>query len=448
MVKKIKASYTPSTNLSITLWVLRKFLTSNKSEVIMNTTKCDVLILGGGIVGTSLAYTLQKEGRKATVLDKGPIGFGCSYGNAGWITPCFAMPLPQPGMFWKSIGWLLDPESPLYIKPEPSALLFQWLLRFTKYMTYKKMNSSIEVLTEISKESLKIYTELSKTHSYGFQKKGLLMVSRTQVGLKDGIAELELMAKRGIEGHQLTGDEICEMEPAFKKGLLGGVYFPNEAHAEPLSAVEILEEEAKNSGADFRPFTEVYDFDIQNGQITKVYTTKGNFEANTVVLAMGTWSHQLASKFKLNTPIMGGKGYSLIVHNFKTPPTHPMMLIEKKIAVTPRKNSVRVAGTLELVKNDDSLSPKRIQAIIKGTQEFLDLPPSLDISEIWRGLRPCTPDGVPMIGYSKKVKNLFYCTGHQMLGLQSAPGSARLATELILGKTPYVRPEPFDPNRF
>lgn len=410
--------------------------------------KVDVLVLGAGIVGTSVAHALQKEGRHVTVLDKGAIGYGCSYGNAGWVTPCFAMPLPQPGMFWKSLGWLLDPESPLYIKPDLNLQLAQWLLYFTKSMTHKKMNQSIEVLAGISKESLKIYKELSQKYDFSFEQKGLLMVSQTKDGYKAAVEELELMALRGIAGKQLSPDEIYNLEPSLKKNLLGGVYFPNEAHVEPLSTVEKMAQEVQNLGGTFLPFTEVFQLESSRGEIKKVHTTRGVFEANLVVIAMGTWSQILAHQLNLSIPVMGGKGYSLIVKNFKTKPQYPMMLIEKKIAITPRADSVRVAGTLELVRNDESISPRRVQAIIKGAQQFFELPPELDIQETWRGLRPCTPDGVPMIGFSNRYKNLFYCTGHQMLGLQSAPGSARLAMELITGKSPYVNSKPFDPNRF
>jgi D-amino-acid dehydrogenase len=107
-----------------------------------------------------------------------------------------------------------------------------------------------------------------------------------------------------------------------------------------------------------------------------------------------------------------------------------------------------VAGTLELVDSDESITKRRVNAILKGAHDYLYVPKEPSVRELWRGLRPCTPDGVPMIGYSKKWKNLFYCTGHQMLGLQSAPGSARLAKELIQNETPYVNPKPFLPDRF
>jgi D-amino-acid dehydrogenase len=416
----------------------------------MENGKVDVLVLGGGIVGVSTALELQRSGRSVVLLDKGAVGFGCSYGNAGWITPCFAMPLPQPGMFWKSIGWLLNPESPLYIKPEPSWLLARWMMAFLSSMNETKLRESVAVLTEISKFSLSFYGELAQRspEAFGFSQKGLLMVSATEEGLRAGEIERALMSERGIPGRTLSRDEILAMEPSLKPGIKGGVYFPSEAHAEPLATVQTLAREFEAADGVVRTQAEVYDFEFQDGRVSEVITTRGRFQPDTVVLCLGTWSRVLARRLQVSVPILGGKGYSLIVDSFETKPRHPIMVIERKLAVTPRADSVRVAGTLELVDGDDSISPRRVAALLKGAETSLHMGSRAHVRELWRGLRPCTPDGVPMIGFSKRWKNLFYNVGHQMLGLQSAPGSARLAADLIFGRSPVTDPRPFRPERF
>lgn len=417
--------------------------------------KVDVLVLGAGIIGTSVARELQSKGRKVTLIDKGNPGYGCSYGNAGWITPCFAMPLPQPGMLFKSIKWMLDPESPLYIKPQPSMLLIKWLMQFTKNMTTKKMNASIDVLTEISKDSYNFYSELNKRNpqKFDFQNKGLLMVSGTEAGVKAAEQELDLMATRGIAGKKMKADEIAAFEPSLRPEMIkGGVYFTGEAHAEPLDTVKIILKEFESLGGQTEANTEVYDFEFEGSKVKRVLTTKGTYEADLVVFALGSWSEGIGKKLQSSVPVLGGKGYSMIVKDSSlapgTKPKHPIMIVERKIAVTPRQDSVRLAGTLELVKIDFAITTRRVNAIVKGSKEYLKLPQQFEIEELWRGLRPCTPDGVPIIGFSKKWSNLFYCTGHQMLGLQSAPGSARLAGELIFGENTYVNPKPFEADRF
>jgi len=413
--------------------------------------KTDVLIIGGGIIGVSCAYELSTQGVNVTLIDKGEIGFGCSYGNAGWVTPCFAMPLPMPGMLLKSIGWLMDPDSPLYIQPRLSPTLCSWLFRFLRSMNKPLMLQSIKSLVELSKHSLEAYGELNNKFpdAFAFKQKGLLMVSQTQAGVDAAEEERELVASHDIPGKSLNGSQIRELEPAIVSDVKGGVYFPGEAHLEPLAAVQTLMNAALQNGVKFIPKTEVYDFVIGDGKISEIHTTKGSFKADRFVLATGSWSPKLANALKLNIPVLGGKGYALIVKPLRIQPQIPLMLVERKIAVTPRGNSLRLAGTLELVgPNDDSITPRRVQAIISGSQKFLSLPEKPEILELWRGLRPCTPDGVPVIGYSSSISNLLISAGHQMLGLQSAPGSARLATDLLMNKTPKFDPYPFRASRF
>lgn len=413
--------------------------------------KDDVIIIGGGIIGMACAYQLSQSGVKVTVIDKGPIGHGCSYGNAGWVTPCFAMPLPMPGMLLKSIGWLMDPESPLYIKPSLSPQLFQWLLRFLRSMKQKQMLQSINSLVEISKYSLEAYANLDQKYpnSISYLQNGLLMVSQTEAGLAAAQEEQRLVETHGIPGSQLSESAVHELEPAIIGKIKGGVYFPSEAHVEPLSAVKTFADAALQNGVTILPHTEVYDFIIEQNKISEIRTTHGNLKADKFILATGSWSPDIAKKLKLNIPVMGGKGYSLILNPLEQQPKIPLMLVERKIAVTPRANSIRIAGTLELVNPTDySITAHRVDAILRGSRLFLNVPEKPQILELWRGLRPCTPDGVPVIGYSPNYSNLLISTGHQMLGLQSAPGSAKLASDLILNNTPLFDPYPFRAERF
>ncbi len=418
----------------------------------MKSEKVDVLVLGAGIVGLSMAVELQKAGRKVLVIDKSEPGYGCSYGNAGWMTPCFSMPLPQPGMFWKSIGWLLDPDSPLRIKPQPSWLLIRWMTHFLFAMNEKRMLESVKVLTDLSKYSLDSYRDLAaKTPKpFGFDQKGLLLVSGTDDGLKGAKLEMDLMEQQGVTGRFMNGDEIVAMEPSLKPGLKGGVYFPSEAHAEPLLTVQALAQEFESLGGRIQTKTEVFDFTKAGGRIEVVHTTRGNFSADIVVLAMGTWSNELAKRLACRVPILGGKGYRILTNSFDVKPKHPIMIVDKKIAVTPRMDGLTsVAGTLELVDQDFEITPRRLNNIITGSKQYLHMSQGdPEIKEVWRGLRPCTPDGLPMIGFSKKHSNLFYNVGHQMLGLQSAPGSGRLATDIIAGRPSITDARPFRPERY
>ena len=412
--------------------------------------KSDVLIVGAGVIGLAAAYELSKAGAKVVVIDKFEPGYGCSYGNAGWITPCFAMPLPMPGMLFKSFRWLMDPSSPLYIKPELSPTLISWLLQFMASMTQKKMLASVDALTQLSIQSLNLYKQLSASTDkpFSFEQKGLFMVAQSNDGFKYARSEMELVARNGVPGKVMNEEEARAFEPSLTKRIKGGVFFSEEAHAEPLQVTQCLAHEAKKLGAQIISKTEVIDFELGPKGIKAARTTRGIFEADQFVLATGSWSLRMGQTLGLKIPVLGGKGYAIITDPLTPNPLRPMMLVEKKVAVTPRNGTLRLAGTLELVNQDETFTTRRVEAIVRGAREFMNVPDPIRYQEIWRGLRPCTPDGVPIMGRTARYPNLLVATGHQMLGLQSATGSGKMISDLTLGKQPDQDPRPFRADRF
>ena len=415
----------------------------------MQNKKVDILIVGAGIIGTSIGAELTRRGAQVCVIDKGTIGKGCSYGNAGWMTPCFSMPLPMPGMFLKSMKWLMNPNSPLYIKPSLSLDLASWLFNFTKAMNETQARRAVECLVVLSQKSLTEYENLAKKYpEIRFEQKGLLMVSRTPAGVASAVEELNYVKDMNVPGKELNSDDIQAMEPALKLPLLGGVYFSQEAMGEPYLVVQAMAKEIRAHGGEIMENTELHDLVVENNRVSKVLTSQGEIEAKQVIMATGSWSKDLARMMRLRVPILGGKGYAMIVPPLEKQPKYPMMLVEKKIAITPRQNSLRIAGTLELVDQDFSITQRRVKNIEKGAREFLHVPENLQVQELWAGLRPCTPDGVPLIGYHRQISNLVVAAGHQMLGLQSGAGTGLLVADLVEGKKPFVDTAVLDVNRF
>lgn len=415
----------------------------------MQNKEVDILVIGAGIIGTSIGAELSRRGAKVCVLDQGSLGKGCSYGNAGWMTPCFAMPLPMPGMLLKSMKWLLNPEGPLYIKPSLSLDLASWLFQFLKAMNETQARRAVEALVVLSQKSLTEYQKLGEKYpEIHFQQKGLLMVSKTSEGVAAAVEELNYVKDLGVPGKVLSPEEIQHMEPSLKFPLLGGVYFQNEAMGEPFRIVQALGKEIRSHGGEILENCEMLDLEISQGRVQSVRTSRGTIRAKTVVVATGSWSKSLARLLRLRIPILGGKGYAMIVPPLEKQPEYPLMLVEKKIAITPREGSLRIAGTLELVDQDFSITQRRVENIKKGAREFLYIPEELHVQELWAGLRPCTPDGVPLIGFHQNISNLMLAVGHQMLGLQSGTGTGLLVSDLIEGKTPFVDTRVLNPNRF
>jgi D-amino-acid dehydrogenase len=337
----------------------------------------------------------------------------------------------------------------LYIKPALSLDLASWLIQFLKAMNETQARRAVENLVLLSQKSLTEYENLAKKYSeIRFEKKGLLMVSQTKAGVAAAVNELNYVRELNVPGKVLNSDDIQQMEPALKSPLRGGVYFSHEGMAEPYLTVQAMAQEIRNHGGDVFENCEWQDLTISEEKITAVKTSQGEFTSKQVVVATGNWSKSLARLMRLRVPILGGKGYSMIIPTLQQQPQYPIMYVEKKIAITPRANSLRIAGTLELVDQDFSITQKRVENIKKGAREILHLPENIEVQELWAGLRPCTPDGVPLIGYHKNISNLMLAVGHQMLGLQSGAGTGLLVADLLEGKKPFADMKVFDVHRF
>jgi D-amino-acid dehydrogenase len=409
-----------------------------------------VVIVGAGAIGMAAAADLARRGVRVTVLDRGPVGGGCSYGNAGWLTPCFATPLPAPGVLSASLRWLLDPDSPLYIEPSLDPEWFRWMTRFILSTRRAPFTRGTQALLALSRFSLSAYAALDQEFpgAFGFSRKGLLAVAQTREKLLGFTHEARAMERLGVTIRALDPAQVAELEPAVRGPVAGGIYYPDEAHCEPLAAVEAMARAARKHGAVVETGVELIDFDSRGTTIHALRTTRGRIDADRVVLATGSWTKTLARKLGLRVPVLGGKGYAVIVRSVDPPPRRPIKVIDRRIAITPRADGVRLAGTLQLVDGDESITARRVDAIVNGSKTVLNIPEPPEIVEVWRGLRPCTPDGLPVIGFAPGHDNLVLATGHQMCGLHTAPGTGRLVAELITGETPFVDPAPFRAGRF
>ena len=414
------------------------------------SSRSEFLIIGGGVIGAACAMELATRGAGVTLVERGEIGHGCSYGNAGWLTPSLATPLPAPGMLLTCLKWMADPESPLYIHPRPSLELARWLLRFARSMNRADFERGSRALIALSKWSLEAYERMSRElpDSFGFERRGLLMLGLTGAGVASARRELDLAERHGLTGTPLDADGVRALEPAITGRIAGGVHFTGEGHLEPLLAVRAMTAEAERRGARIVRGCEVFGADVAGRRLEGLRTTRGRLTADRYVLATGSWSKKLAAGLGLRIPVLGGKGYAILITPTEPMPRLPIKVTELRVAITPRQGSLRLAGTLEVVDGDESISPRRVDAILRGSRQVLNVPATPEVVEVWRGLRPCTPDGMPVIGFARSLPNLFIATGHQMCGLHTAPATGRLAADLLTGATPLFDPAPFRADRF
>jgi D-amino-acid dehydrogenase len=264
----------------------------------------NVIIIGGGIIGLSIAYYLLEEGHQVTIIDKSNFSSGASYVNAGYITPSHFIPLAAPGIINKGIKWMFNPTSPFYIKPRLNADFLKWTWAFKKSATASKVEKAIPVITAINILSRDLYEDIkaSNTFNFHYERKGLLMCYQSD---KVGEAEWKI-GKRGIEEglgvKNLTKKEVDILEPNANLNIKGAIYFDSDAHMTPTDFMPEMVKYLKTKGAIFYANEDVKDIEVTNGTVSKIITDKQELKADEVVLAAGSWSPLLTKKLGLQIP--------------------------------------------------------------------------------------------------------------------------------------------------
>lgn len=409
-------------------------------------------ILGGGIIGLSSAYYLNKAGHDVTIIDQTNLLDGCSHGNAGMIVPSHFIPLAAPGMISKGIRWMFHSTSPFYIQPRFSKSLIKWGYHFYRSATSAHVQRSAPALKEISLLSKSLYQEWKQElpFDFGYQEKGLLMLFKTKEAEHEEANTVEMASRYGIEAYLLNASEVQNLETQIKVDVKGGVYFPGDAHLNPNVLVTNLIKYLRQKSVSFRDKTILKDFQIDNGKVLAVKTNNGDFRFDEVVMALGSWSGEIGGKLQLSLPMQAGKGYSFTLNDVANNVQIPSIFLEARVAVTPMGNSLRFGGTMEITGVDHRINMNRVKGIVNAIPRYYPemLVPMPNQENVWHGLRPCSPDGLPYIGRSKKIENLIIATGHSMMGLSLAPATGLLVSEFLDNKKSSMNIELFEPERF
>ena len=411
----------------------------------------DVVVIGGGVIGVCTAYYLLEEGRQVTILERDEVCSGSSYGNAGLIVPSHSMPLPVPGAAMRALKGMLDPESPFYIRPRFSLDLLSWLWRFRAASTERRMRNSVRVLLDLSQPSIALYDELIAQEQIecNYQKRGAILLYKTAHGFKEGLREAQLVQEHGLPMKQMTGPEVHEMEPQVRSDIAGGIYHQDDAHLDPAEFVRGLASRVRERGGTIHEGAEVLGLETSGNRIVAVNTAKGAYRPEQVVLAAGSWSPGLTRDLRLKLPVQPAKGYSVTVKRGTKSPSVPLLLSEAKVGVNPMGPVMRLAGTLEFSGLDITINSRRVNAMIRAAGDYLiDGLESASAENAWSGLRPCTPDGLPVIGAAESLSNLVVATGHAMLGMTLGPITGKLVAQIVCRQAPIVDPTALSPERF
>ncbi len=413
-----------------------------------------VVIIGGGIIGLSSAYYLQASGHEVTVIDKTDITGNCSYGNAGYVCPSHFVPLATPGIVKQGLKWMWNAKSPFYVQPRLSLSLIDWGLKFMKIATPAHVEKSAIPLRDIAIISKKLYEEWSAMPQFNFayEHKGLLEIFQTEAGGEHAKHVMHRAHELGLtDTVLLSAQALQELEPQTRINALGAVHFKCDAHLYPNKLMQQLLVHLQQNGVKLQKEEEVIAFENSGKKITQVKTNKGVYKADTVVVASGSWSRELAAKMQVKIPLMPGRGYSVTLEDSPYKLNYPSVLIEGRVALTPMDgNKIRFGGTMEITKTNTPPRLSRVAGILQAVENYFPefKVPMPTVDKIWYGYRPCSADGLPYLGRTQKWNNVVMATGHAMVGLSLGAGTGKIVNEIVNEEKLSMDIAPFNPDRF
>jgi D-amino-acid dehydrogenase len=410
------------------------------------------VIVGGGIIGLSSAYYLQKAGHEVTIIERGDITNGCSFGNMGYISPSHFIPLASPGIISEGFKYMLSSSSPFYIKPRLDIELMKWAWHFYKNSTESKVKISVPHLNNILQLSRSLISDFKKDLPpvFDLEEKGCLMMCKQQKTLDHEFHLADEAEQLGLNVERLNKEQVQLLEPEVELAVAGAVLFKDDCHFNPGKMMMALKVYLEQQGVKFHLKSTVSGFEKTNQKVQAVICDTGRIECDELVIATGSWIPMLCKMLGISLLLQPGKGYSYTYDFVERNIHYPAILVDGRCAVTPWGRNLRIGGTMELSGINQKVLIKRMQGIYDSATNFypglnINFPPA---DKIWNGLRPVTPDGLPYIGRPHAYSNVIVAGGHAMLGISQGTGTGLLVSQMVSNKKTEIDISAFDLHRF
>lgn len=405
-----------------------------------------IAILGSGVIGTTLAYYLNKAGLSVTVIDRQPAsGMETSFANGGQIAAAHADPWAGPATPWKALKWLGQKDAPLlfhYFHPDPK--LWSWCLRFLLNCRSSREAINIERTLRVALYSRE---ELKKLRAetgiqYDQREQGIIHFYRNTKEFSLARHAAKMMRLHGLDREEISPDHCLNLEPALADAypdLVGGIYSENDESGDAHQFTFKLAEICKKRGVEFLYNHNIDSLLVEKGDVIGVKTDHGDILADKIVVCMGSFSAPFLRPLGINLPIYPAKGYSA---TFELPesgvfPTVSLTDDEFKLVYSRLGNRLRVAGTAELGGYSMKIENGRAEVVARQAQKTFPALKKASSIDLWTGLRPKTPDSVPILGETK-FPSLYLNTGHGTLGWTMSCGSSKAMSDFITGQQPKI----------
>ncbi|WP_415290126.1 NAD(P)/FAD-dependent oxidoreductase [Candidatus Pelagibacter sp. Uisw_136] len=404
-------------------------------------------IVGAGIQGISNALFLQKKGFSVTIFDRDKPGSpAASYGNAGHFSPYASVPINRPDVLTDVPAMLLSSTGPLALKWNYVPKMIPWFLQFIKNCTTKRMMHTAKNMHQILDLALPAYDELFDDIELGglVEKKGILYIWNDQ-SLKSRELEIKVRNELGVDQQVVTPKEIHDLEPNIKPIYHGGVYYQHGRHARnPKKILLKLYDLFLKKGGKFLKMN-IKDISF-NDEKPVIKAETQSFLFDKIVIACGSFSKKLTDNLDEKIPLDTERGYHVHFKDCDHLLSRPVIFQNRGFGITPMEQGLRVVGTVEFGGLDNPLSKSRVKNLINNAKYMMgDLP---EHEDEWLGFRPTLPDYLPVIGPSKKHKNVFYCFGHHHLGWTLGPISGKIISGMIAEENTNLDLKPYSSLRF
>ncbi len=407
----------------------------------------DVVVVGAGAVGVTVALELARRGRRVTLIERsGDLAAGCSRANAGFTGPGHAAPIATPAKLREGLGSLARRNGPFRLSLRPT--LAPWLMRFVLSCRAPQVEVATQILRALSMEGLTLHAKLAAEGiDTGFRTCGRLEVFGTMAGLEKGRLEAaHYVATTALRAEELTPAEALCLEPALNGGLVGAIYYPDETGCDPLRYVQGIAAAAVEAGVLIETGVELQALSRQ-GRRFLLKTSAGTRKPLLTVMATGIWSAHLLRMAGIHIPLEAGLGYSIDVANARIEPRTPVYLNEARTIVTNLGGRLRLVGLFVLGGRKGHRDSGSVRRLFEAASRGIQGADEWSSARVWSGLRPCTPDALPVIGSPPDMEDLTIATGHGMLGLQLAPVTARILADHVSG-APVTELIPLAVDRF
>lgn len=402
-----------------------------------------VAVVGGGIVGLCSAYELVQRGFEVTVVSEDRVREdGCSWGNGGLIVPSHFVPLAAPGMVALGLQMLTRPSGPFGLSWPLDLSTIGWMARFARSCTAAHVSRCAPILAQMNLRSRECYDAMATV--IGLEppsRRGLLMLCETEQGVSAEVRLAERARELGLRARPVTHADVAALDPGVRYRVAGGVYFEDDAHLDATRWMRALRSWLS---------TRVKWVDgVATGLFAEgVLVADQMVHTDGIVLAAGVWSGELAESAGLNLPMRSGRGFGYTASSPPEMPSVPAILVEARVAMTPLFDAVRFVGTMELGAPVLVRDSPRVQGMKAAIERFMPAFHASMGGPVWCGLRPCSPDGMPYLGWTRRAPNLLVATGHAMMGMSLGPVTGKLVGQLLAHETPEIDLTLTNPDRY